>query len=79
MFYITSRGDPTHCCARDTQVFEYLGMTRIYTKPKGQMPDYTAPVIIRIGLPSRRLAKNVENRFVRQRFTVKPLDFVFRA
>jgi hypothetical protein len=28
-------------------VFEYLNMTRIYTKPKGQMPDYETPVIIR--------------------------------
>jgi len=28
-------------------VFDYLRMTRIYTKPKGQMPDYSAPVIIR--------------------------------
>ena len=28
-------------------VFEYLKMTRVYTKPKGQMPDYSAPVIIR--------------------------------
>jgi len=28
-------------------VFEYLRMTRVYTKPKGQMPDYSAPVIIR--------------------------------
>ena len=28
-------------------VFEYLSMTRVYTKPKGQMPDYEAPVIIR--------------------------------
>jgi len=28
-------------------VFDYLHMTRVYTKPKGQMPDYTAPVIIR--------------------------------
>tara|TARA_B100000795_G_scaffold43603_1_gene28591 strand:- start:304 stop:405 length:102 start_codon:yes stop_codon:yes gene_type:complete len=22
-------------------------MTRVYTKPKGQMPDYSAPVILR--------------------------------
>ena len=29
------------------QVFEYLDMTRVYTKPKGQMPDYSAPVILR--------------------------------
>ena len=28
-------------------VFEYLNMTRIYTKPKGQMPDYSAPVLLR--------------------------------
>ena len=28
-------------------VFEYLAMTRIYTKPRGQMPDYSAPVILR--------------------------------
>mmetsp|Transcript_15706 Transcript_15706/g.51293 ORF Transcript_15706/g.51293 Transcript_15706/m.51293 type:complete len:369 (-) Transcript_15706:631-1737(-) len=28
-------------------VFEYLNMTRVYTKPKGQMPDYDTPVIIR--------------------------------
>ena len=27
-------------------VFEYLKLTRIYTKPKGQMPDYSAPVIM---------------------------------
>ena len=29
------------------KVFEYLNMTRVYTKPKGQMPDYSAPVILR--------------------------------
>jgi len=28
-------------------VFDYLDMTRVYTKPKGQMPDYSAPVILR--------------------------------
>ena len=27
-------------------VFEYLQLTLIYTKPKGQMPDYSAPVIM---------------------------------
>ena len=27
--------------------FEYLNMTRVYTKLKGQMPDYSAPVILR--------------------------------
>ena len=29
--------------------FEYLNMTRVYTKLKGQMPDYSAPV----ALPNR--------------------------
>ena len=28
-------------------VFDYLAMTRVYTKPKGQMPDYSSPVILR--------------------------------
>ena len=28
-------------------VFEYLHMTRVYTKPRGQMPDYSSPVVLR--------------------------------
>jgi len=32
------------------KIWEYMGLFRIYTKPKGQIPDYTAPVI----LPSDR-------------------------
>lgn len=28
------------------KVWEYLDLIRIYTKPKGQIPDYEAPVII---------------------------------
>ena len=31
------------------KVWEYLDLIRIYTKPKGQMPDYDAPVIIKRG------------------------------
>jgi len=27
-------------------MWEYLNLTRIYTKPKGQLPDYTAPVVL---------------------------------
>jgi ribosome-interacting GTPase 1 len=30
-------------------VWEYLSLQRIYTKPKGQVPDYDAPVIIKNG------------------------------
>jgi len=29
------------------KIWEYLDLIRIYTKPKGQAPDYDAPVIIR--------------------------------
>ncbi|CAG8608614.1 9791_t:CDS:2 [Paraglomus occultum] len=29
------------------KMWEYLNLTRIYTKPKGQLPDYSAPVILR--------------------------------
>ncbi|RTG85706.1 uncharacterized protein DC041_0009165 [Schistosoma bovis] len=28
-------------------IWEYLNLIRIYTKPKGQLPDYNAPVILR--------------------------------
>jgi len=31
------------------KVWEYLDLVRIYTKPKGQIPDYTAPVVLRRG------------------------------
>lgn len=29
------------------KIWDYLGLYRIYTKPKGQIPDYSAPVILR--------------------------------
>ena len=32
------------------KIWEYLSLVRVYTKPKGQIPDYSAPVI----LPSTR-------------------------
>ncbi|XP_065830898.1 developmentally-regulated GTP-binding protein 1-like [Oscarella lobularis] len=28
------------------KMWEYLNLTRIYTKPKGQLPDYAAPVVL---------------------------------
>lgn len=27
-------------------MWEYLQLVRIYTKPKGQLPDYTSPVVL---------------------------------
>lgn len=29
------------------KMFEYLNLTRIYTKPRGQIPDYEAPVVLK--------------------------------
>lgn len=31
------------------KMWEYLALVRIYTKPKGQLPDYTAPVVLQQG------------------------------
>ncbi|KAI8802376.1 P-loop containing nucleoside triphosphate hydrolase protein [Cladochytrium replicatum] len=31
------------------KMWEYLDLVRIYTKPKGQLPDYTQPVVMRRG------------------------------
>jgi uncharacterized protein len=28
-------------------MWKYLDLTRIYTKPKGMLPDYTQPVVLR--------------------------------
>ncbi|KAJ1840509.1 GTP-binding protein rbg1 [Coemansia sp. RSA 2708] len=29
------------------KMWEYLNLVRIYTKPKGQLPDYSAPVVLK--------------------------------
>jgi len=31
------------------KMWDYLALVRIYTKPKGQLPDYTAPVVLQRG------------------------------
>ena len=31
------------------KIWDYLDLVRIYTKPKGQIPDYDAPVIVKSG------------------------------
>jgi len=31
------------------QMWEKLNLRRVYTKPKGKLPDYTAPVVLRAG------------------------------
>jgi len=52
---------PNHCpiCAHHEwnldglidMMWSYMDLLRIYTKPKGQIPDYTAPVILPAGRP----------------------------
>jgi len=32
------------------RIFEYVNLTRVYTKPKGQIPDYSQPVVIKRGV-----------------------------
>jgi len=34
------------------KIWTYLALVRIYTKPKGQLPDYTAPVVLQQGKTS---------------------------
>ncbi|XP_002735973.1 developmentally-regulated GTP-binding protein 1 isoform X1 [Saccoglossus kowalevskii] len=34
------------------KMWEYLSLVRIYTKPKGQLPDYEAPVVLKCGQSS---------------------------
>jgi ribosome-interacting GTPase 1 len=28
------------------KMWEYLDLVRVYTKPKGQMPDYSSPIVL---------------------------------
>lgn len=38
-----------HCWNFDDlleKIWDYLKLVRIYTKPKGQLPDYTSPVVL---------------------------------
>ena len=50
------------------KIWEYCRMIRIYTKPKGQIPDYEEPVILHAENPTirdfcNRLHKNIVQQF----------------
>ncbi|KAL1233108.1 Developmentally-regulated GTP-binding protein [Trichinella pseudospiralis] len=34
------------------KIWDYLSLIRIYTKPKGQLPDYTSPIVLPAGNPT---------------------------
>ncbi|XP_065200298.1 GTP-binding protein 128up [Planococcus citri] len=44
------------------KMWEYLDLTRIYTKPKGQLPDYSSPVVLQT---SRRRIEDFCNKLHR--------------
>jgi len=50
------------------KMWEYLNLIRIYTKPRGQVPDYSAPVVMRFGHTTvedfcNRLHKSIIKQF----------------
>jgi small GTP-binding protein len=47
--------------------WEYLNLVRIYTKPKGQLPDYASPVVLRSGRNSvEDFCDNIHRAILRQ-------------
>ena len=49
-------------------IWDYCNMIRIYTKPKGQIPDYSAPVVLHDAAPTvegfcNRIHKTMINQF----------------
>ena len=51
-----------------SQIWEYLGLTRVYTKRRGQQPDLSAPVVLsalRRGTTVQSLCGNVSSHMLR--------------
>lgn len=47
------------------KIWEYLDLIRIYTKPKGQVPDYEAPVIIKSGATITDLCNSLHKTLIK--------------
>lgn len=47
------------------KIWEYLQLIRIYTKPKGQIPDYEEPVIIRQGATMTDLCNALHKHLIK--------------
>ena len=61
-------GEPEDDDLIKREIWKYLGLTRIYTKRKGQQPDLTEPVIlsqIRKGTTVKSLCLNVSTQMAR--------------
>jgi len=48
------------------KMWEYLDLQRIYTKPKGQIPDYDAPVVMRQGASIEDFCNKLHRSIMRQ-------------
>ncbi|KAJ3342930.1 GTP-binding protein [Gonapodya sp. JEL0774] len=49
------------------KMWEYLDLNRIYTKPKGQLPDYASPVVLRRDKSSvEDFCNNIHKQFAKQ-------------
>jgi len=61
-------GEPDEDDPLKAMIWDYLGLTRIYTKRKGQQPDLAEPVVlsaIRKGTSVRALCQNVSSQMLR--------------
>jgi len=48
------------------KIWEYLDLIRIYTKPKGQIPDYEAPVIIKNGSNMTNFCESIHKGLLKE-------------
>jgi ribosome-interacting GTPase 1 len=48
------------------KIWTYLDLIRIYTKPKGQVPDYDAPVIIKRNATVGDFCKSIHNSLIKE-------------
>jgi len=46
------------------KVWEYLDFVRVYTKPRGKRPDFTAPLIMRRGSTVEEVCQNIHREIV---------------
>jgi ribosome-interacting GTPase 1 len=47
------------------KMWTYLNLARIYTKPKGQLPDYTAPVVLKNGCTVEDFCMNIHKSLIK--------------
>lgn len=48
------------------KIWAYLDLMRVYTKPKGQIPDYDAPVIIKHGATVGDFVNSIHKTLIKE-------------